>query len=143
MKSKPVNIFTILDYLTYSKKPYEQLTDEEKEAINPYMLHRFISMNENYVGITNLAQNFPPTEKEKIYKFYLEFVPKNKVYLKYIKSSKKNLNSKLLEILSNYFQVSSREVLDYIPLLGGSIVKEILGNYNLEKKEVKELLKGF
>jgi hypothetical protein len=143
MKSKPVNIFTILDYLTYSKKPYEQLTDEEKEAINPYMLHRFISMNENYVGITNLAQNFPPTEKEKIYKFYLEFIPKNKVYLKYIKSSKKNLNSKLLEILSNYFQVSSREVLDYIPLLGGSIVKEILGNYNLEKKEVKELLKGF
>jgi len=143
MKSKPINIFTILDYLTYSKKPYEQLTDEEKEAINPYMLHRFISMNENYVGITNLAQNFPPTEKEKIYKFYLEFIPKNKVYLKYIKSSKKNLNSKLLEILSNYFQVSSREVLDYIPLLGGSIVKEILGNYNLEKKEVKELLKGF
>lgn len=143
MKSKPVNIFTILDYLTYSKKPYEQLTDEEKEAINPYMLHRFISMNENYVGITNLAQNFPPIEKEKIYKFYLEFIPKNKVYLKYIKSSKKNLNSKLLEILSNYFQVSSREVLDYIPLLGGSIVKEILGNYNLEKKEVKELLKGF
>ena len=143
MKSKPVNIFTILDYLTYSKKPYEQLTDEEKEAINPYMLHRFISMNENYVGITNLAQNFPPTEKEKIYKFYLEFIPKNKVYLKYVKSSKKNLNSKLLEILSNYFQVSSREVLDYIPLLGGSIVKEILGNYNLEKKEVKELLKGF
>lgn len=143
MKSKPVNIFTILDYLTYSKKPYEQLTDEEKEAINPYMLHRFISMNENYTGIANLAQNFPPTEKEKIYKFYLEFVPKNKVYLKYIKSSKKNLNSKLLEILSNYFQVSSREVLDYIPLLGGSIVKEILGNYNLEKKEVKELLKGF
>jgi hypothetical protein len=143
MKSKPVNIFTILDYLTYSKKPYEQLTDEEKEVINPYMLHRFISMNENYVGITNLAQNFPPTEKEKIYKFYLEFIPKNKVYLKYIKSSKKNLNSKLLEILSNYFKVSSREVLDYIPLLGGSIVKEILGNYNLEKKEVKELLKGF
>ncbi|WP_286983999.1 hypothetical protein [Haliea sp.] len=143
MKSKPVNIFTILDYLTYSKKPYEQLTDEEKEVINPYMLHRFISMNENYVGITNLAQNFPPTEKEKIYKFYLEFIPKNKVYLKYIKSNKKNLNSKLLEILSNYFKVSSREVLDYIPLLGGSIVKEILGNYNLEKKEVKELLKGF
>ncbi len=143
MKSKPVNIFTILDYLTYSKKPYEQLTDEEKEVINPYMLHRFISMNENYVGITNLAQNFPPTEKEKIYKFYFEFIPKNKVYLKYIKSNKKNLNSKLLEILSNYFKVSSREVLDYIPLLGGSIVKEILGNYNLEKKEVKELLKGF
>jgi len=107
------------------------------------MLHRFISMNENYVGITNLAQNFPPTEKEKIYKFYFEFIPKNKVYLKYIKSNKKNLNSKLLEILSNYFKVSSREVLDYIPLLGGSIVKEILGNYNLEKKEVKELLKGF
>lgn len=143
MKSKPVNIFTILDYLTYSKKPYEQLTDEEKEAINPYMLHRFISMNENYVGIANLAQNFPPTEKEKIYKFYLEFIPKNKVYLKYIKSNKKNLNSKLLEILSNYFKVSSREVLDYIPLLGGSIVKEILRNYNLDKKEVKELLKGF
>ena len=78
MKSKPVNIFTILDYLTYSKKPYEQLTDEEKEAINPYMLHRFISMNENYTGIANLAQNFPPTEKEKIYKFYLEFIPKNR-----------------------------------------------------------------
>jgi len=142
MKSKPVNIFTILDYLTYSKKPYEQLTDEEKEAINPYMLHRFISMNEDYVEIANLAQSFPPTEKEKIYKFYLEFIPKRKVFLKYIKSQIKTPNTKLLEILSKYFKISTREVIDYIPLLGGSLIKQILENYNLDKKEIKELLKN-
>ena len=142
MKSKPVNIFTILDYLTYSKKPYEQLTDEEKEAINPYMLHRFISMNKDYVEIANLAQSFPPTEKEKIYKFYLEFIPKRKVFLKYIKSQIKTPNTKLLEILSKYFKISTREVIDYIPLLGGSLIKQILENYNLDKKEIKELLKN-
>jgi hypothetical protein len=142
MKSKPVNIFAILDYLTYSKKPYEQLTDEEKEAINPYMLHRFISMNEDYVEIANLAQSFPPTEKEKIYKFYLEFIPKRKVFLKYIKSQIKTPNTKLLEILSKYFKISTREVIDYIPLLGGSLIKQILENYNLDKKEIKELLKN-
>jgi len=142
MKSKPINIFTILDYLTYSKKPYEQLTDEEKEAINPYMLHRFISMNEDYVEIANLAQSFPPTEKEKIYKFYLEFIPKRKVFLKYIKSQIKTPNTKLLEILSKYFKISTREVIDYIPLLGGSLIKQILENYNLDKKEIKELLKN-
>ena len=142
MKSKPINIFTILDYLTYSKKPYEQLTEEEKNVINPYMLHRFISMNEDYVEIANLAQSFPPTEKEKIYKFYLEFIPKRKVFLKYIKSQIKTPNTKLLEILSKYFKISTREVIDYIPLLGGSLIKQILENYNLDKKEIKELLKN-
>jgi len=142
MKSKPINIFAILDYLTYSKKPYEKLTEEEKNVINPYMLHRFISMNEDYVEIANLAQIYPPTEKEKIYKFYLEFIPKRKVFLKYIKSQIKTPNTKLLEILSKYFIISTREVIDYIPLLGGSLIKQILENYNLDKKEIKELLKN-
>ncbi len=133
--------FSILKYLTWEKKPWGKLTEVEKEAINPYMLHRYISMCPDYIELVNLIQQIPSTEKEKIYRVYLDLIPKRNVYLKYIKSSNKSTSNDLLEKLALYFESSKREIGDYLDVLSKGEIKEILESLGTEEKELKKLLK--
>ena len=50
------------------------------------MIHRFVSMNINYVELTNYVQTIPYDNKIQTYNIYREMIPKKKVFLKYIKS---------------------------------------------------------
>jgi len=133
--------FSILKYLTWEKKPWNKLTEVEKEAINPYMLHRYISMCPDYIELVNLVQQIPSTEKEKIYRVYLDLIPQRNVYLKYIKSSNKSTSNDLLEKLALYFESSKREIGDYLDVLSKNEIKEILESLGTEEKELKKLLK--
>jgi hypothetical protein len=133
--------FSILKYLTWDKKSWNKLTEVEKEAINPYMLHRYISMCPDYIELVNLIQQIPSTEKEKIYKVYLDLIPKRNVYLKYIKSSNKSTSNDLLEKLALYFESSKREIEDYLDVLSKDEIKEILEALGTDNKEIKKLTK--
>jgi hypothetical protein len=133
--------FSILKYLTWDKKPWNKLTEVEKEAINPYMLHRYISMCPDYIELVNLIQQIPSTEKEKIYRVYLDLIPKRNVYLKYIKSSNKSTSNDLLEKLALYFESSKREIEDYLDVLSKDEIKEILEALGTDNKEIKKLIK--
>jgi hypothetical protein len=133
--------FSILKYLTWDKKSWNKLTEIEKEAINPYMLHRYISMCPDYIELVNLIQQIPSTEKEKIYKVYLDLIPKRNVYLKYIKSSNKSTSNDLLEKLALYFESSKREIEDYLDVLSKDEIKEILEALGTDNKEIKKLTK--
>jgi hypothetical protein len=133
--------FSILKYLTWDKKPWNKLTEVEKEAINPYMLHRYISMCPDYIELVNLIQQIPSTEKEKIYRVYLDLIPKRNVYLKYIKSSNKSTSNDLLEKLALYFESSKREIEDYLDVLSKDEIKEILEALGTDNKEIKKLTK--
>jgi hypothetical protein len=133
--------FSILKYLTWDKKPWNKLTEVEKEAINPYMLHRYISMCPDYIELVNLIQQIPSTEKEKIYRVYLDLIPKRNIYLKYIKSSNKSTSNDLLEKLALYFESSKREIEDYLDVLSKDEIKEILEALGTDNKEIKKLTK--
>jgi hypothetical protein len=133
--------FSILKYLTWDKKSWNKLTEVEKEAINPYMLHRYISMCPDYIELVNLIQQIPSTEKEKIYRVYLDLIPKRNVYLKYIKSSNKSTSNDLLEKLALYFESSKREIEDYLDVLSKDEIKEILEALGTDNKEIKKLTK--
>ena len=133
--------FNILKYLTWEKKPWDKLTETEKESVNPYMLHRYISMNMDYIELANIVQYIPYSEKEKTYRIYLDLLPKKNVYLKYVKSSTKNSSNELLEKLSLYFESSKREVKDYLDILSKDEIKGILADLGIEDKEIKKLTK--
>ncbi len=133
--------FTILKYLTWEKKPWKDLNDLEKESFNSYMVNRYISMYPEYVELVNLVQNISYNEKEKIYNIYLNLLPKKNVYLKYIKSSKKDISNELIDKLSFYFDISKREIREYLPLLSKDIIKEILLELGTEDKIIKKLVK--
>tara|TARA_Y100000114_G_scaffold152858_1_gene171869 strand:- start:137 stop:550 length:414 start_codon:yes stop_codon:yes gene_type:complete len=135
------NIFDWLKCINTTKPPAESFTDKDWEVWNSYMIHRFMSMNPDYIEVVNFVQDFPPTEKKSIYKIYREFIPKNNRWNKYIKSTSKKYNPDLVDILANYLFCSKKEVKEYLDILEESVVISILNNIGISQKDVKQLLK--
>ena len=134
------NIFDWLKEINYKKSPSESFTDKDWEVWNSYMIHRFISMNPEFVEIANHVQEIPPQEKNMIYNIYKEYIPKNTKWNKYIKSRVKQSNKDLVEHLKTYFKVSSREILDYLKILDNKEISIILSKMGIEEKLIKQLL---
>lgn len=137
-----MTIFDWLKEITYNKSKWESFTEEDKKSFEPYMIHRFLSMNPEYIEFVNLVQTFPYSDKEKIYSIYLYMIPKNNMFFKYIKSSKKKKQESLLKHIANYFECSFGEAEEYIDILRESGVKSILTKLGVEEKEQKKLLKN-
>jgi len=136
-----MQIFDWLKQITYEKQSWDSFTEEDKTSFNPYMVHRFLSMNPEYIEFVNLIQNIPYTEKEKIYKLYLYMIPKKNMFLKYIKSTKTKTREELLQHLASYYECSLREADEYYHMLHNDTIKGILKKRGVEDKEIKKLLK--
>ena len=137
-----MKIFDWLNQITYDKQPWNSFTEEDKKSFEPYMIHRFLSMNPEYIEFVNLVQTFPYTDKEKIYNIYLYMIPKKKMFLKYIKSSTKKRQEKLLGYIASYYECSLGEANEYIDILRENGVKDILNKMGVDEKEQKKLLKN-
>jgi hypothetical protein len=135
------NIFDWLKHINQYKTPVDKFSDKDWEVFNSYMIHRFISMNPNYIEIVNYVQDFPPQEKQMVYSIYKEFIPKNNKWNKYIKSKIKQPKKDLVDHIKDYFQCSSKEAKEYITFLDTLQISRILTNRGLDKKELKLLLK--
>jgi hypothetical protein len=139
--SKKFTIFDWLNEITISKRNWSEFNEEEKNEFNPYLINRFLSMNENYIELVNYIQNIPYIEKEKYYKVYKELIPRKKVWLKYIKSTNKESNLELTEIISNHFEISKREAKIYLEYLRKDEIQDILEKRGIDEKQIKKLLK--
>ena len=135
------NIFDWLKAINNTKPPVESFTSKDWEVWNSYMIHRFISMNPDYIEIVNYVQDLPPQEKRMIYNVYKEFIPKNNKWNKYIKSKTKEPNKELIDHLRDYLKCSSKEAKEAITLLDNTKISRILSNRGLETKEIKKILK--
>ena len=135
------NIFDWLKAINTTKPPVESFTDKDWEVWNSYMVHRFLSMNPNYIDLVNEVQKSLPQNKKEIYSIYKEFIPKNNKWNKYIKSSVKQPNKDLSNHIKDYFECSIKEAKEYITLLDTSQISRILTDRGIDKKELKQLLK--
>jgi len=136
-----MNLFDWLKEINYKKSSVSSFTDKDWDEFNAYMVHRFLSMNSDYLELVNEVQSLPPTDKKQIYSIYKEYIPKNNKWNKYIKSTVKPRNKDLIQYLTNYFQLSTREVKEYLQLLSNKEVIKILSQLGIEDKEIKKLLK--
>jgi hypothetical protein len=134
------NIFDWLKQINYIKSPVKSFSDKDWEIWNSYMIHRFLSMNPNFLEVVNFVQDYPPQEKQKIYSIYKEFIPKNNKWNKYIKSNTKEPNKELVEVLTKYFSCSKKEAKEYIYLLDKQDISRILTSIGLDKKEITKLI---
>ena len=136
-----MTIFNWLNEITVKKTPPNNFTQEDWDGWNSYMVHRFLSMNMNYIDIVNFVQNINPQNKKEIYTIYREMIPKRKVWNKYIKNQNKKDTTELSKIIANKLLVGNNEASTYIPLLGKDGVIEILNDLGYEKKEITKLIK--
>jgi len=120
-----VNLFDFLNQITYYKQPWDTFTDDEKSEFNTYMVHRFISMNPDYIDVVNTIQKYPNCPTRLVYKFYCDLLPKKKSFFKYIKASSKN-DLETIKAIAEYYQCSTREAKDYINIIDTQLVKNTL-----------------
>ena len=136
-----MTVFNWLNEVTVNKSPSSQFSQEDWDGWHSYMVHRFLSMNVSYIDTVNVAQKFQPTDKKGIYNFYKDFLPKRKVWNKYIKNQNKKDSKELSKIVANYLELGINEANSYIPLLNKEGINNILKRIGLEEKEIKKLMK--
>ena len=90
---KEFNFFTILGDILLKKsgKLEEEFPDEFKKHMSTFMLLRYLSMSDKYLGYVTLIQKqtsvLTPVE---VYKWFWKHTPKNRSgYISYIKKKKK------------------------------------------------------
>lgn len=136
-----MTIFDWLNQITYEKRNWKEFTEDQQSSFNPYMVHRFLSMYEGYIDITNVVQKFPYTEKETIYNTYKSMLPKKKMFLKYIKSTRKKTPDAILVHIANHFTCGLGEAEEFTYILRKEGVESILFQSGIEEKEIKKLIK--
>jgi len=135
------NVWDWLKQINSTKADPNSFSNKDWELWNSYMVHRFLSMNTDFLDIVNFVQKINPQNKKEIYSVYREFIPKNNKWSKYIKSKVKQPNTDLVNHIKDNFQCSSKEAKEYITLLDTTQISRILSNRGLNKKEIKPLLK--
>jgi hypothetical protein len=109
-----MNIFDHLKNITITKGHYLG-----EEGWNNWMINRFLSMNQDYIEVVNIVQkNTWQMKGEYLYNLYRDIIPKQYVFLKYIKSNtKQDYNIEEIEAVQQYFEVSKKEAKEYIDML--------------------------
>lgn len=141
---KAKTIFQHLSGIKEKKESWASLSDMDKKSFSPFIINRWLSMNTGLLPIVNILQKYTIgfLSARDVYKVYLDFLPKQKTFDKYIKGSKSSkYNKDVLEYLSKWYGVSQREVTDYLEILSKDDVINILTKYGLTDKEAKKLLK--
>jgi len=131
-----------LNEITVTKTPAENFSEESWDKFNSYMVHRYLSMYIGYIDIVNYVQKINPTNKKQIYSIYREMIPKQKVWLKYIKSKTPKKNAELVEYVADYFECSLGEADHYIDILRETGVRSILWKMGIDEKEQNKLVKS-
>lgn len=141
---KAKTLFEHLSGLKEKKTPWESLSVMDKKSFEPFMVNRFLSMNMEFLELVNELQMYTigQLSPKDVYKLYLDILPKKKSFDKYIKGKgDEKYNDKVLDYLSRYFEVSYREVKDYLEILSKDEVIQIISKFGIEEKEIKKWLK--
>ena len=136
--TKIKSIFDWVKQISYDKEPWSSFTIEDQDIFNNFMINKIISMNPNYIEIVAEIQEYQ-IPKDRLYQLYCQILPKQKFFNKYQKPSKQKYSKEILTLLSEYFQVSTREALDYCDILSNQDITDIISQLGKDDKEIKKL----
>jgi hypothetical protein len=143
--TKPKGLFDHINHVREKQDIdyFDKLTDADKKSWSNFMVCRFLSMQPELIDTLNHVQKYSGVLSPKeFYKVLIAFVPKRKAFYPYIKSKSEKYNPALLTLLSNHFQDSERNVLEYISILTKADIVGIVGKYGYNEKQIKELMEA-
>ena len=137
-----MTLFDWLNQILLYKKDWEEFEESEKKTFNTFMINRFLSMSSDFIDAVNICQEYTYKMEDKdVYNLYKTLFPKQKKFLRYIKGSKEKYSKKLLGFLSKHYEVSQREIVDYIKILDVEELDILFKEYGKNKKEIREMMK--
>jgi len=141
-------LFEHLKAITSEQNPnyWDTLDESDRKSWSNFMIHRFLSMNPEWVDFLSEIQPYTQTlEPKQLYLALIGLIPKGKYYLKYIKGKKDNkYESWLIDLIKQDFQCSLKEAEDYCEILystreGRENIKYMCEKYGIEKKQITKL----
>jgi len=127
-------------------KYWDTLDDDSKKTFSNYMIHRFLSMNPDWIEVLSEIQPYTQSlEPKQLYLALIGILPKGRYYLKYVKGKKTDkYESWLVDLLKQDFNCSIKESEDYCEILystkeGRENIKYICEKYGVEPKLITKL----
>tara|TARA_B100001057_G_scaffold206033_1_gene206709 strand:- start:16708 stop:17157 length:450 start_codon:yes stop_codon:yes gene_type:complete len=141
-------LFDHIKAITQFQDPnyFDKIEEDDLKTWSNYMIHRFLSMNSNWIEVLSDLQ--PYTEQltpKQLYLAYIGLLPKGRHYLRYVKGKKTNkYESWMVELIKEDFQCSLRQAEEYVEILystreGRESIKSICEKYGIDKKEITKL----
>ena len=98
---------------------WETLEEGDKKTWSNYMIHRFLSMNADWISVLSEIQPYTQTlELKQLYLVLIGLIPKGRYFLKYTKGKKENkYESFLVDIITQDFMCSTKQAEDYCEIL--------------------------
>ena len=148
MSDKPKTLFDHIKAITQEQNPnyWETLDDSDKKTWSNYMIHRFLSMNPDWIQVLSEIQPYTQVlEPKQLYLALIGLLPKGRHYLKYTKGKNDVKYDKwLIELVVREFMCSVRESEEYLEIFystkeGRENIKYICEKYGVDKKEITKL----
>lgn len=125
---------------------WDTLEDSDKKTWSNYMIHRFLSMNPDWIEVLSEIQPYTQTlEPEQLYLVLIGLIPKGKYYLKYTKgSAEAKYEPWLIDLIKQDFQCSKSQAEEYCEIMystreGRENIKYICEMYGIESKQITKL----
>ena len=136
-----MNLFSWINELFVGKRNWDTFSDADKKKFSPFMVNRYLSMNDDFLPFVNYFQKYtievmPP---KVVYQFYCNLLPKKKIYLKYLTGNKYKIDDTVAECLIKYFEVSKKQALEYYRLMDKKDLKLLLKKFGNSDKEIKKM----
>lgn len=142
------SLFDHIKAVTQFQDPnyWDKLEESDKKTWSNYMVHRFLSMNPDWIEVLSEIQPYTQVlEPKQLYLSLIGIIPKGRYFLKYTKGKKDNkYESWLVDLLIQDFMCSSKEAEDYCEILystkeGRENIKYICEKYGIDKKQITKL----
>ena len=139
-----MTIFEWINQILVHKKPWDSFDETDQKSFSPFIINRWLSMDEEFIEVVNYFQKYSigTLEPREVYKWYSDFLPKGKRFNKYIKGKKdKKYDPELINMMCEYFQCSKAEAKENLSLISKEEVNQILEKYGFDPKKIKSICK--
>jgi len=127
-------------------KYWDKLDESDKKTWSNYMIFRFLSMEPEWVEtIADLQPYLQEVPPKALYLSLIDFLPKSRKFLKYIKPATADKYEKwLVELVAKHYEVSMLSAETYLKILystkkGKERIKELCEDYGTETKVITKL----
>lgn len=144
-KEKGNDLFEFLAGITTDQSIgyFDNLTEAEKKKYKTsrYMIHRFLSMNSNYLPVVDELQTHTGIPDRCHYLFLTNILPRGRQFNKYIKGVHNSLYEEwLINLVSKHYHVSHAEAVVYLKIYYSQdkdSLRNLCKSYGIEQKLLK------
>ena len=136
-----MNLFKWIDELFTKKRPWDSFSEEEQKKFSPFMVNRYLSMNNDYLPIVNHFQKLTieVMPHKSVYQFYCNLFQKKKTFLRYLSGKKGKTNDAVVPFIMKYFEVSKSQASEYYTLMSKEDLISLVKKFGKSDKEIKKM----